>query len=359
MSVAHVDTDTVSFVELRRFQVFRVVPVGAAPVSLRADSSAGLVYVANRLSDTVSVIDTTVFAVLDTFNVGRVPTALELSPARRELYVANGFFEAQEGNSISILDTDTGNVLEVIPAIFDPLVLALSQTGDELYVGGLALREVLVVDISARDVVAEIDISGNSSDIVLSPDGSKLYAVGTGVNERTVSLIDLSTMEVAEEVAVDEATFGAISKDGSQLYVSGFSPTVSILDAADLSVLDTFDVDGTAGILRVSPDGAFLAVAHLDRDAVTIVDPTSGGLLDVVSLKGRPRDIAFFECEPLCPGDCDRDRRVSVAELVRAVNLAIRDDPPDPCLSADIDGDRRISISELIRAVDNALHGCP
>lgn len=59
-----------------------------------------------------------------------------------------------------------------------------------------------------------------------------------------------------------------------------------------------------------------------------------------------------------CPSDCDGDRRVTVDELVLAVEIALDGTGVERCPAADLDGDRRILIGELIAAVDAALTGC-
>lgn len=60
----------------------------------------------------------------------------------------------------------------------------------------------------------------------------------------------------------------------------------------------------------------------------------------------------------ICPGDCDGDGTVTVAETVLSVRIALALAPPDECPRADTDGDSRITIAELIRVVKAALSGC-
>ena len=60
-----------------------------------------------------------------------------------------------------------------------------------------------------------------------------------------------------------------------------------------------------------------------------------------------------------CHGDCDGDGRVSVAELVLAVNIALGARPVESCAAADRNGDGEVRINELIEAVSRALSGCP
>jgi enediyne biosynthesis protein E4 len=60
-----------------------------------------------------------------------------------------------------------------------------------------------------------------------------------------------------------------------------------------------------------------------------------------------------------CPGDCNGDGAVAVAELVRAVGIALGSGAVATCAAADANADGRVTIAELIGAVGHALSGCP
>ena len=49
-----------------------------------------------------------------------------------------------------------------------------------------------------------------------------------------------------------------------------------------------------------------------------------------------------------CVGDCDADVEVSVAELVRCVNIGLDNRPAADCLPCDVSGDGRVTVDELI-----------
>lgn len=59
-----------------------------------------------------------------------------------------------------------------------------------------------------------------------------------------------------------------------------------------------------------------------------------------------------------CPGDCDGDAVVGVAELVAGVRIALQEGAAESCAAADGDGDGRVTVDELIRATGAALNGC-
>ncbi|MGD9762497.1 MAG: MbnH family di-heme enzyme [Candidatus Binatia bacterium] len=62
--------------------------------------------------------------------------------------------------------------------------------------------------------------------------------------------------------------------------------------------------------------------------------------------------------EVACPGDCDFDAQVEIAELVTGVGIALDTNALALCMVADPNGDGEVSIDELVRAIGAALDGC-
>lgn len=60
----------------------------------------------------------------------------------------------------------------------------------------------------------------------------------------------------------------------------------------------------------------------------------------------------------LCPGDCNGNEVVSVADLVRSVAAALETVSISACVAADGNSDGRVSVGELVDAVNAALYGC-
>lgn len=57
-----------------------------------------------------------------------------------------------------------------------------------------------------------------------------------------------------------------------------------------------------------------------------------------------------------CPGDCNGDGRVAVAEIITGVDLALG--RAADCTAFDTDGSSSVSVVELLSAVGRSLHGC-
>lgn len=60
-----------------------------------------------------------------------------------------------------------------------------------------------------------------------------------------------------------------------------------------------------------------------------------------------------------CPGDCDTDGTVELAEVITSVNIALDNMPITACSSVDINQNNVVGIDELIGAVDKSLTNCP
>jgi parallel beta-helix repeat protein len=60
-----------------------------------------------------------------------------------------------------------------------------------------------------------------------------------------------------------------------------------------------------------------------------------------------------------CPGDCNGDGSVSIAELIRGVSISLGNQDISQCPSFDLNADGEVRINELISAVNASLEGCP
>jgi len=80
---------------------------------------------------------------------------------------------------------------------------------------------------------------------------------------------------------------------------------------------------------------------------------------------GVPGNDIYYQCADLilrrgatCRGDCDGSGRVSIDELIVAIQISLGTMPVDDCAALDADLDRRVGIDEIVGAVGAALGGC-
>jgi hypothetical protein len=60
-----------------------------------------------------------------------------------------------------------------------------------------------------------------------------------------------------------------------------------------------------------------------------------------------------------CAGDCNKDRVVTVDELLVLVQIALGNDAITMCDPGDVNGDGQVTVDEILMAVGSALNGCP
>ncbi len=112
------------------------------------------------------------------------------------------------------------------------------------------------------------------------------------------------------------------------------------------------------------PFGALLLSPNIDPLAIMSNRPGSFEALFFTALRNDERggrDV-LYPGPPLpdghCVADCDADGVVRVDELVRGIQVALGRATFLACPAADPGRDTRVTIEELVAAVNSALHGC-
>jgi YVTN family beta-propeller protein len=109
-----------------------------------------------------------------------------------------------------------------------------AQAQTRLYVTDPCLNHIVVLDPATSSVIATIPSGADPSDVVVSPDGSRVY-IPNNVSG-TVSVISTATNTVIATI-VSGGGRAAITPDGSRLYVASSSGTVATEAAAQISAL--------------------------------------------------------------------------------------------------------------------------
>jgi subtilisin-like proprotein convertase family protein len=150
---------------------------------------------------------------------------------------------------------------------------------------------------------------------------------------------------------ITQPASGASHPPGTPLLLqgTGFDPEDGGLDGRGFEW--TSDRAGPLG------NGASLTTSELalGRHRITLRGQDSGGNVgtDVI-------DIIVEEIVAApCTGDCEGTGFVTIADLIKAVNVALGTLALEVCPAIDDDKDGIASIDELISAVNHALGGCP
>ncbi len=118
----------------------------------------------------------------------------------------------------------------------------------------------------------------------------------------------------------------------------------------------TFTVTSTA-TPTATPSETSTAPATPTPTASSTATPTA---TDTPTVTPTPSQSATPTATQIpCDGDCDADGSVVVGELIRIVRIGLGITDVSECLAADRDRNRAVSIGELVGAVSRALDGCP
>ncbi|MBS0208029.1 MAG: beta-propeller fold lactonase family protein [Planctomycetes bacterium] len=172
-------------------RVLRSAPCGSRAYDV-VRARNGLLYVSDWADRRVLVVDAESLRTIAKIPVGDHPNQLALHPTDNRLFVA-----CASSNQVSVIDTSTGVVQEVIStALFPkspegctPDALCVSPDGETLYVANADNNCIAVVDIEKprRSAVAGFIPTGwYPTSVAATPDGKRLL-VGVGKGTHTAS----------------------------------------------------------------------------------------------------------------------------------------------------------------------------
>lgn len=162
------------------------------PYAIVADESRGRLYVSLWAQSSVQVIDLATGEKLDRWKVGDHPNEMILTRSGKQLLVANA-----NHNTVSVVDTATGAILEQLvaalmpdaPAGSTPNSLALSPDEHQLYVANANINAVAVFEVETwgrSRSLGFIPVGWYPTSVRVTPDGKQLLvANGKGLASKS------------------------------------------------------------------------------------------------------------------------------------------------------------------------------
>lgn len=196
---------------------------------------AGRAYVSNEDGDSVSVLDTATGDVIATVPVGKRPRGLKLSRDGSRLYVAvSGLPKCPPpipeatcaklqrdpaADGVAVVDTRSLRKIKLLEVGSDPEQLELGDGDRRLYVSNEDTASVTVVDIPTAKVITRIAVGHEPEGVRKSPDGA--WVGVTSEADATVSLIDNHLLQLGHVASVGQRPRDlAFTPDGRTAYVS-------------------------------------------------------------------------------------------------------------------------------------------
>lgn len=268
-----------------------------SPVDLVLAPDESWLATVNQTSDSVSLVRTSDGKVLDEAAVGHHPVAIALAPDGKTLLVSGHY-----SGEVMLLEVQ-GEKLAKTGAIevgLEPHDIAITADGKTAYVARTANADIAIVDLAEKKVTGQIVVGRWPRHLALSPDGTRL-AIGTS-GERGVTIVDLTTKTVLHQEQFMGLNVGhlAISKDGTHVYFPWMVYRNNAISAGNIRlgwVLASriarmrIDIPARREAMSLDPQGKAIA-------DVTGIDLTSDDSRLVVSASGT-HELLVYQTEGL------------------------------------------------------------
>lgn len=166
-------------------------------------------------------------------------------------------------------------------------------------------------------------------------------------------------------------SMGYVTVIGGQVVIVGGTSAAAPAWAGIVALLNAATPTGASGAINhrlytlgrqqyTNGTGPFHDIASGDNSVRGMPGFSAAVGYDLASGLGTP-DVdrlsrAFAQSG--CAGDCNADGRVTVEEIVIAIDIALGTRPAAACEAADTDGDGSVTVDEVLQAVRRALNGC-
>ena len=233
-----------------------------------------LLVVVNKSDDTVSILDAGRGNAIGTVRVGRGPHEVEVLADGKTAAVSDYGRAGEPGHTVTLVDLARGVAAATVELGGGTRPHGLEALEDGRFlVTAEGTRELLVVDPTARTVVARIPTQKQVSHLVVAtPDGSRAFVANIGSG--SVSVVDLKKNTVVADVSTGAGAEGIdVTPDGREVWVTNReADTVSVVDARTLGVLATIPAPKFPIRVKITPDGRRALVSCAESGDVAVFD---------------------------------------------------------------------------------------
>jgi YVTN family beta-propeller protein len=274
-----------------------ITSLGAAVLAAPAapPAVAATLYVTNTRSDSISVIDTDTLEVVATIPLGRgKPNRIAFHPDGGQAWVVY-----DKGRDLGVVDAETGQLLKRVKIGGNPYNLIFSPDGRYLYVLDWSSEtngdEVIVYDLKAEQVAGRIEVSTWPAHGVFSRDGRLLYVSGETAGDLTV--IDTATRGIVARIVHGggDAMGLALTADGRTLYAgAGENKVVLKIDTTTHRVVGEIALPGVVHDAALTLDGRFLYTTLRNANRVVVISTTEDRIVATIPQRAYP-DLVTME----------------------------------------------------------------
>lgn len=242
--------------------------VDEVPDQIVFTQEADKAYLLNHSQAALTVVDAPAGRVLKTIPLSANPVDMTITTRKEH----RAFISHGTAGSITVIDTLTDTVEQVISTIPDPGNLVVDRLSERLLVVNRSDNTIQALNV--EDFVVRgtsTTLSGRPERLFLSPANDRLITLNTAAN--TISIVKVDDAEFVADIAVGQnPVSGAFTAAGTAFYVvNNGDNTVSFVDVADKQVDETISVGAAPIEAALGPDALYVYVSNSGDNTVTAI----------------------------------------------------------------------------------------
>jgi DNA-binding beta-propeller fold protein YncE len=217
------------------------------------------------------------------------PIALPNEPSDVVFNRAGTLAYVAGGSAIHVIDVAAGT-RSTIPLTYPPSRIALSRDESRLFVSSPTVDSHVSSVPTAGGAAVSVALSGYPRAMAVSPTSGALFAGGAGVVHRLdpTSLAVQATSPLFAGSVLDLV----VSPDGTRVYAATAEGRLRVLDATSLAERFVIETGPATNAVVMSPDGKQLYFVS-DFGQLTIYAREEGLVVKQIQLGGTPAHAAF------------------------------------------------------------------
>jgi DNA-binding beta-propeller fold protein YncE len=266
--VAHTGADRVDVLDCGTGTHLRAIADLPGVAGVLVDSAQDLLLTTDRAAARVSVFRCSSETLLGRVAVGPHPNGLAYDPARHRAFAFCLGEPLGIDCSVSVVDIDRLATVATVPLPGRPRWAVFDAATDAVYAAIQRPAEIVVLDAAKPRIVREIAVPSDGPHGLWLL-GNRLYCAADGgelvaIHRDTGEVLGSAPLPGAPDVVMCDAERG-------RLYVAVGAPgTITSIDAASLTVLETIETEDGAHTLSWDPVGGLL-YAFLPRSEGALV----------------------------------------------------------------------------------------
>jgi YVTN family beta-propeller protein len=225
---------------------------------------------------------------------GSIPTPptpgyMAITPDGRRGYVTN-----RDPRIVTVLDLATRSTVATIPMPAPPRFVTFDRAGTRAYIscfdGAGTTNLVVEMDMQTLAATASIPVDKQPYALALAPDQRTLWVPTVA---GAIDLVNTDSNIVARSVPVAPNPHRVIFAANRAYVVNHESDLVTVLNAADATILATIPVGRSPHSIAPSPDGSRVAVVNYDGNTVSVIDTKTNQVTATIPVGQGPQNVAY------------------------------------------------------------------